>query len=183
VLLAPPPTLKLEDHPLSVARNCLLDIFAATLHTWRPSPPSATWGRAMPWWEGTQLTRPKIHLIIILWHDGWKPEWWSRGRRPLLSNGSEITCPVQWITVKGSLPGKRFLNTRFRDKGFIKSSKGNLGGGDLYSGRVAVINGSAFRDQIHTRVEAGSNTSTVTLRVVRGDEKGSLTSETVNYGR
>jgi hypothetical protein len=33
-----------------------------------------------------------------------------------------------------------------------------------------------------TRVEAGSNTSTVTLRVVRGDEKGSLESETVKYG-
>jgi hypothetical protein len=31
-------------------------------------------------------------------------------------------------------------------------------------------------------VEAGSNTSTVTLRVVRGDEKGSLKSETVKYG-
>jgi hypothetical protein len=28
------------------------------------------------------------------------------------------------------------------------------------------------------RVEAGSNTSTVTLRVVGGDEKGSLKSET-----
>jgi hypothetical protein len=34
-----------------------------------------------------------------------------------------------------------------------------------------------------TRVEAGSNTSTVTLRVVGGDEKGSLRSETVKYGR
>jgi hypothetical protein len=32
-------------------------------------------------------------------------------------------------------------------------------------------------------VEAGSNTSTVTLRVVGGDEKGSLRSETVKYGR
>jgi hypothetical protein len=31
-------------------------------------------------------------------------------------------------------------------------------------------------------VEAGSNTSTVTLRVVGGDEKGSLRSETVKYG-
>jgi hypothetical protein len=29
-------------------------------------------------------------------------------------------------------------------------------------------------------VEAGSNTSTVTLRVVVGDEKGSLESKTVN---
>jgi hypothetical protein len=33
------------------------------------------------------------------------------------------------------------------------------------------------------RVEAESNTSTVTLRVVRGDEMGSLKSETVKYGR
>jgi hypothetical protein len=37
-LLAPRPTSKLEDHPLS-----------ATLHNWRPSPPSAAWGRVMPW--------------------------------------------------------------------------------------------------------------------------------------
>jgi hypothetical protein len=33
-----------------------------------------------------------------------------------------------------------------------------------------------------TRVEAGSYTSIVELRVVRGDEKGSLESETVKYG-
>jgi hypothetical protein len=32
------------------------------------------------------------------------------------------------------------------------------------------------------RVEAGLNTSNVTLRVVGGDEKGSLKSETVKYG-
>jgi hypothetical protein len=31
-------------------------------------------------------------------------------------------------------------------------------------------------------MEAGSNTSTVTLRVVGGDEKGSLKSEAVKYG-
>jgi hypothetical protein len=35
----------------------------------------------------------------------------------------------------------------------------------------------------HPRVEAGSNTSTVTLRVVGGDKKGSLKCETVKYGR
>jgi hypothetical protein len=35
---------------------------------------------------------------------------------------------------------------------------------------------------IECGVEAGSNTSTVTLRVVGGDEKGSLESETANYG-
>jgi hypothetical protein len=36
--------------------------------------------------------------------------------------------------------------------------------------------------EILSRVEAGSNTSTVTLQVVGGDEKGSLESETVKYG-
>jgi hypothetical protein len=48
-LLAPRPTPKLEDHPLSAVRDCLFNIFAATLHIWRPFPPSATRGRAMPW--------------------------------------------------------------------------------------------------------------------------------------
>jgi hypothetical protein len=33
-----------------------------------------------------------------------------------------------------------------------------------------------------TRVEAGSNTSTLALRVVGGDEEGNLESETVKYG-
>ena len=32
-LLAPRPTPKLEDHPLSAVRDCLFTIFAATFHT------------------------------------------------------------------------------------------------------------------------------------------------------
>jgi hypothetical protein len=36
---------------------------------------------------------------------------------------------------------------------------------------------------VHTRVEAGSNTSTVTLLVVGGDEKGSIKSQTIKYCR
>jgi hypothetical protein len=55
-LLAPRPTPKLEDHPLSAVRDCFFNILAATLRFWRPSPPSATWGRAMPWWQGAHLT-------------------------------------------------------------------------------------------------------------------------------
>jgi hypothetical protein len=54
-LLAPRPTPKLEDHPLSAIRDCLFNIFSATLHIWRPFPSSATWGRAMPWWQETHL--------------------------------------------------------------------------------------------------------------------------------
>jgi hypothetical protein len=55
-LLAPRPTPKLEEHPLSAVRDCLFNIFAPTLQNWRESPPSATWGGAMPWWQGTHLT-------------------------------------------------------------------------------------------------------------------------------
>jgi hypothetical protein len=46
-----------------------------------------------------------------------------------------------------------------------------------------LLRNDAVNTPLHPRVEAGSNTSTVTLRVVRGDEKGSLKSETVKYGR
>jgi hypothetical protein len=36
--------------------------------------------------------------------------------------------------------------------------------------------------EVKSCVEAGANTSTATLRVVGGDEKGSLEFETVKYG-
>jgi len=36
-LLAPCPTPKLKDHPLSSVHNCLFSIFTATLHIWKPS--------------------------------------------------------------------------------------------------------------------------------------------------
>jgi hypothetical protein len=64
----------------------------------------------------------------------------------------------------------------------MKDGSGTLGGGDLYSGCVAVIKGSSFVHSRDPHVEVGSNTSTVTLRVVGGDEKGSLESDTVKYG-
>jgi hypothetical protein len=36
---------------LLVVCGCLLNIFAANLHCWRLSLPSATWGHAMLWWQ------------------------------------------------------------------------------------------------------------------------------------
>jgi hypothetical protein len=51
-LLAPRPTTKLDEHPLPAVRDCLFNKFAAILHIWRLSPPSATRGRAMPCWDG-----------------------------------------------------------------------------------------------------------------------------------
>jgi hypothetical protein len=48
----PTPTPDLEDHNLSAVRDHLSNILVATLQIWRPSPPPATRGRAMPWWQG-----------------------------------------------------------------------------------------------------------------------------------
>jgi hypothetical protein len=47
--------------------------------------------------------------------------------------------------------------------------------------RLRFINANICHQTEKTRVEAGSNTSTVILRVVGGDEKGSLKSETVIF--
>jgi hypothetical protein len=41
-LLAVRPTPKLEEYTLSAVRDRLFNIFAATLHIWRPSPTSTT---------------------------------------------------------------------------------------------------------------------------------------------
>ena len=45
-VLAPCPTPKLDKHPLCVVREYLFS--AATLHSWRPSPPFAEWGPVIP---------------------------------------------------------------------------------------------------------------------------------------
>jgi hypothetical protein len=90
-LLAPRPTPKLEDHPLLAVRDCLVNIFAAALHNRRACPPSATWGRAMPWWQGTRLTEIlgelKVNPIqdkISNYKTDWRNHvnWMSRSRLP-----------------------------------------------------------------------------------------------------
>jgi hypothetical protein len=55
-LLSTRPTPKLEDHPLLAVCDCLFSIFTTTLHMWRPSPQSATWGCTMPWWQEAHFT-------------------------------------------------------------------------------------------------------------------------------
>jgi len=51
-LLAPRPTPKLEDHPLSAVCDCLFNIYSQLPSILEAVPPSATRGRAMPWWQG-----------------------------------------------------------------------------------------------------------------------------------
>jgi hypothetical protein len=62
-------------------------------------------------------------------------------------------------------------NVYFRANAFVRHSSGTLGVGVVYHGRRAVIQGMPFvNSSSDSRVEAGSNTSTTTLRVVGGDE-------------
>jgi hypothetical protein len=61
-------------------------------------------------------------------------------------------------------------------------SERTVGYGDFRTVRVGKIKRIGKHVSVETRVEAGSNTSTVTLRVVGGDEKGSLKTGTVKYG-
>jgi hypothetical protein len=56
-----------------------------------------------------------------------------------------------------------------------------LRGGDLYS-VLSNLENEEFARRMSPCVEAGSNTSTVALRVVGGNGKGSLESETAKYG-
>jgi hypothetical protein len=64
-LLARRPTTKLEDHPFSAVRDCLSNIFAATLHiggrssTRNPRTPHAAV-------TGTHLSRPLITVYKVL---------------------------------------------------------------------------------------------------------------------
>ena len=69
--LAPRPTPRVEEHPLSAVRDCLFSIFAATLHVYRPSSATATWGRDMPWWQGPTWWWPEVDVnvkIRVWWH-------------------------------------------------------------------------------------------------------------------
>jgi hypothetical protein len=72
--------------------------------------------------------------------------------QPFLGNGAVNTPTNCWETIFSVRSGPRLYNEEFQVS------------------------------QSHTYVEAGSNTYTMTLRVVGGNEKESLKSETVKYG-
>jgi hypothetical protein len=49
--------------PRPTPKRLLIQYIRTYPHIWRPSPPSATWGRAMPWWQGTQWPRGLRHEL------------------------------------------------------------------------------------------------------------------------
>jgi hypothetical protein len=101
--------------------------------------------------------------------DSWKPERCSRINTRVHGGGFLETNAVQ-----NDSPCKRTFQQRFP---WIRTS-------NKHFPRIVVdyISGRAEKNDSLTCVEAGSNTSTVTLRVVGGDEKGRLKSEIVKYG-
>jgi hypothetical protein len=64
-LLAPRPTNKLEDHPLSAVRDCLFNIFAATLQNWREPLPIIQKFNNQFWAQPIKLNVP-LHRFTVL---------------------------------------------------------------------------------------------------------------------
>jgi hypothetical protein len=93
-------------------------------------------------------------------------------KQPLLANGSEITFVSRQRSQAGSLGNSPRATIEILFEGWLSTRS---------------VQRSYMEDDWSTnsesRVEAVSNTSTVALRVVGSDEKGSLESEAVKYGR
>jgi hypothetical protein len=89
-LLAPRPNPKLEDHhPLLAVRDCLFNVFAATLHIQRPfshpQPEDApccggrdrlivVTGTDLSWWQGPTYRGDRDRLIVVT---GTDLSWWQ----------------------------------------------------------------------------------------------------------
>jgi hypothetical protein len=93
-LLAQPPSCRTT--PCRPVRDCLFNIFAATLHIWRPSPPSTTWGRAMPWWQGTHLTWGWQRRKIT--HEEKENEWAPTGHSVATGESRPTGNALQTVT-------------------------------------------------------------------------------------
>jgi hypothetical protein len=121
------------------------------------------------------------------WHSRWTKCRWSRVffGFPLLRIIPPLLCIVAQsrcyaTIVRRAVSGQR-LGIRVPTATVTRATKETVC--CLCNQRRGVIRKRTGTTKSVTRVEAGSNTATVTLRVVRGDEKGSLESETVKYGR
>jgi hypothetical protein len=106
-------------------------------------------------------------------------------RNPFLCYGPVNTLPRRRMTSNSNSTGweSRDLSTArysWRNNRTEFSVRGRC---EVYITRVQYRSQSGEGKREESRVEAGSNTSTVALRVVGGDKNGSLKSESVKYGR
>jgi hypothetical protein len=139
---------------------------------------SLSWAKLIPYMSPHPIS---LRSILLLWHICWKPshvarQWHNKERsnNETRHSGSRNQWEDRWelcflcARITTSCNNREIVEAMF--------SLGPCGGLNL-----AVVEFKWLGDSTH--VEAGSNTSTVTLRVVGGDEKGSLKSETIKYGR
>jgi len=118
VLLAPRPTPKLKDHPLSHVRGCLLNVFAATLHIWVGRDRSvgiavryglygpaieSRWKRDFPQSSRPALrsTQPPVQWVLSLFPGGKAVGAW---RWPPTPSSAEVKERVQLYLYSTSGP-------------------------------------------------------------------------------
>jgi hypothetical protein len=56
---------KLEFHLFSAIRDCLFNIFEASLHVCRPSSPPGIWWRTKPCWQGPKCDGAVQHISLL----------------------------------------------------------------------------------------------------------------------
>jgi hypothetical protein len=122
-LLAPRPTPKLKDHPLSHVRGCLMNIFAATLHIWVGQDSSvriatrygldgprveSRWGRNLPHPSRPALgpTQPPIQWALSLFPGGTTAGAW---RWPPAPSSAEVNGRVELYIYSHSGPSRPVL--------------------------------------------------------------------------
>jgi hypothetical protein len=117
-LLAPRPTPKLEGHPLSAVRDCLFNVFAATLHIHRPF--------LHPQPEDAPCRRDRDTLIIqhgeklFSWppypNRLWVTSSLSSGYRVALVLGAKLAVGVKLTTCCHVVPRSRL------NEGYVKAT-------------------------------------------------------------
>jgi hypothetical protein len=76
-LLAPRPTPKLEDHPLSGCPRRLIQ-YIRSYPPHQAVPPSTTSGRAMPWWQGPTYKHESLNKTL---------------------HNTVFTCAISWLEL------------------------------------------------------------------------------------
>jgi hypothetical protein len=115
------------------------------------------------------------------------PLFYIVANRPIARQRPRNKQRVQTLLCVRQINRPPFLSSgsvnTFPQKGDAHNNIVTMGtGGVFYVVRVEELKRRQLGQSSYPRVEAGSNTSTVTLRVVGGKEKGSLKCETVKYG-
>jgi len=109
-LLAPRPTPTLEDHLLSTVRECLFNIYSQLPTILEAVPPSATWWRAMPWWQGP--TYRGVDLLILTYSmvqsPSWEANWFAASQEiPRISRKPKVHYRTHKRPPRVSILGQR----------------------------------------------------------------------------